>query len=314
MKKTIGYFVVGALYTSLVFTIIIFLTVVLPRMTITSKPSEGLTVRSALQEIGRNVYKSEGCFYCHSQFVRLQDREMGELSEAGDYIYDKGNLLGTARTGPDLSNIGGQFPDGWHKAHHSDPRAMDPGSIMPSFEYLNRQKVPYTAEDGKEKEATRMEALIAYLQSLGRHKKYERYILPPYEFRFGNPDFESDNPVGGNAGSINTGRGIFQQNCAVCHSIDGDGDGPASLTMTKKPANFSRAFYKLYRDDMWFYRISEGVPGTRMPRWGLKLNKEQRWYLVNYLKTLPRTEQVQSKPETLQELKAKETLKTYEER
>jgi hypothetical protein len=57
--------------------------------------------------------------------------------------------------------------------------------------------------------------------------------------------------------------------------------------MNKKPANFSRSFYKAYSDKTWYYKVAEGVPGTRMPRWKLKLKPEQMWYLVAYLKTLP---------------------------
>ena len=58
--------------------------------------------------------------------------------------------------------------------------------------------------------------------------------------------------------------------------------------MLKKPANFTRPFYQQYTDDFWFYRVAEGVPGTRMPKWESTLNEEQIWYVVNYLKTLPK--------------------------
>jgi hypothetical protein len=63
--------------------------------------------------------------------------------------------------------------------------------------------------------------------------------------------------------------------------------------LEKKPANFTRAFFKQYPDAFWFYRVREGVAGTRMPHFGETLSEEQMWYLVAYLKTLPKeTEEV----------------------
>ena len=79
------------------------------------------------------------------------------------------------------------------------------------------------------------------------------------------------------------------QNCAVCHGVTGAGNGPISKSMAKKPANFTRPFYGAYGDAMWFYRVSEGVAGTRMPRWNKTLSEQDIMYLVAFLKTLPRS-------------------------
>src|SRR5271170_5129019 len=86
---------------------------------------------------GRQIYVREGCFYCHTQFTRLQDRGYGPLVKAGDYVFEAPHQLGTARTGPDLTNEGGRFPSEWQKAHLINPRAVKPGSIMPSFSFLS---------------------------------------------------------------------------------------------------------------------------------------------------------------------------------
>lgn len=58
---------------------------------------------------------------------------------------------------------------------------------------------------------------------------------------------------------------------------------------------------------MWFYRISEGVVGTRMPRWNLTLSEEERWYLVAYLKTLQKD--VEETVDDLSQLNKPEKLK-----
>jgi mono/diheme cytochrome c family protein len=89
----------------------------------------------------------------------------------------------------------------------------------------------------------------------------------------------------------NVGHGIYVQDCATCHGISGMGNGPASISMESKPSNFTRPFFKQYNDLFWYYRISEGVPGTRMPRWRETLSEAQRWYLVAYLKRLPGQEE-----------------------
>ena len=51
------------------------------------------------------------------------------------------HLLGSERTGPDLSQEGGEHPDDWHVAHYTNPRYVRPESIMPAFEYLGKEKI-----------------------------------------------------------------------------------------------------------------------------------------------------------------------------
>ncbi|HIL68403.1 MAG TPA: c-type cytochrome [Verrucomicrobia bacterium] len=139
---------------------------------------------------GMSVYRSNGCIYCHSQQVRPRgfgadiERGWGSRRSVGrDYIYDNPVLLGTMRTGPDLTNIGQRQPsEDWHFSHLYDPQITSPGSNMPPYRFLfetrpirngvvseNALKLPANCapEDGFEivpkKEA---KALVAYLLSL----------------------------------------------------------------------------------------------------------------------------------------------------
>jgi len=96
---------------------------------------------------GRHAYVSLGCLYCHSQQVRPpgygsdQARGWGRASFPEDYVYDRPHQLGTMRTGPDLMNIGVRQPSrDWQLAHLFQPRAVRPGSLMPSFPFLFRAK------------------------------------------------------------------------------------------------------------------------------------------------------------------------------
>lgn len=94
-------------------------------------------------EAGREVYRAEGCIYCHSQQVRPEgfgsDLERGwgmRRSVPRDYIFQQPTLMGTMRTGPDLANIGFRQPsDEWHHTHLFDPQITSPGSIMPPYRF-----------------------------------------------------------------------------------------------------------------------------------------------------------------------------------
>ncbi|MDD9821833.1 MAG: cbb3-type cytochrome c oxidase subunit II, partial [Gammaproteobacteria bacterium] len=101
--------------------------------------------------------------------------------------YERPFLWGSKRTGPDLHRVGGRFSDAWHRAHLLDPRRVVPGSVMPAYPWLATRQVdtaalqsrmralrvlghPYTDADltaAANIAATEMDALIAYLQSLG---------------------------------------------------------------------------------------------------------------------------------------------------
>jgi cytochrome c oxidase cbb3-type subunit II len=138
---------------------------------------------------GMEIYKANGCIYCHTQQVRPEGfgadiaRNWGQRrTVARDYIFDKPVMLGTMRTGPDLANIGArQASDSWHLLHLYNPQTTSKGSIMPPFRFLfekrkigerpaaNALKLPleFAIEPGYEivpkREAT---ALVQYLLSL----------------------------------------------------------------------------------------------------------------------------------------------------
>jgi cytochrome c oxidase cbb3-type subunit I/II len=92
-----------------------------------------------LQQLGRQVYLREGCWYCHSQYVRPvtgETRRWGPVSEAGEYAYDVPHLFGTRRIGPDLTRVGLKFSDEWHLAHFWNPRTLSVDSIMAPYREL----------------------------------------------------------------------------------------------------------------------------------------------------------------------------------
>jgi cytochrome c oxidase cbb3-type subunit 2 len=158
----------------------------------TTEPVSGLKPYTALQLAGRDIYIREGCNNCHSQMIRpfrAETERYGHYSVAGEFVYEHPFLWGSKRTGPDLARVGQRYSDEWHRLHLNNPRDVVPESNMPAYPQLASTSlknadvpasmramrtlgVPYTDEDiagsaQAVKGKTELEALVAYLQSLG---------------------------------------------------------------------------------------------------------------------------------------------------
>ena len=189
---------------------------------------------SSIEEHGRELFYSNGCNYCHTQYVRQEDNAMGDVSVAGNYVFDEPLILGSERTGPDLSYIGRKRSEQWEIEHLKDPRQFSPMSIMASYEFLSDDE---------------LEAIAAYLFSMGDRVALERMIEPPAPYRhLENPakyalvseDTLSD-PAGWqtwNASGLQTGKEIYVTHCVTCHGDSGNGLGTYAGTKIVTPASF----------------------------------------------------------------------------
>ncbi|MFY9183295.1 MAG: cytochrome-c oxidase, cbb3-type subunit II [Limnohabitans sp.] len=162
----------------------------------TTEPVPGLKPYTALQVAGRDVYVREGCYNCHSQMIRpfrAETLRYGSYSLAGEFVYDRPFQWGSKRTGPDLARVGGRYSDEWHRIHLTNPRDLVPESNMPAYPWLEKTAAnasaiqahmsglrtlgaPYTDEEiakapEEVKGKTELDAVIAYLQVLGTHRK-----------------------------------------------------------------------------------------------------------------------------------------------
>ena len=160
----------------------------------TIKPLPGVKPYGPLQLAGRDIYIREGCYNCHSQMVRtlrFETERYGHYSLAGESVYDRPFQWGSKRTGPDLARIGGRYSDDWHRVHLNNPRDVVPESNMPTYPWLEETPVdagtvianmralkrlgdPYSDEDIEGASAavegkTELDAVVAYLQGLGKH-------------------------------------------------------------------------------------------------------------------------------------------------
>ncbi len=199
---------------------------------------------------GLHIYVRENCMACHTQQVRniSMDKVWGDRpSMPSDYFYSKqrlsvwqqsASLLGSERTGPDLTNIGQRQPGrDWHLLHFYNPRIVVAESVMPGYPWMFEEKdasavkstdvvVPVPAKffgkkDKKIVAKDELLDLIAYVQTL------KQTPLPGSE---GIPFIESkreaqgdDAPAGSAAAGLADGKKLYMQNCAACHQANGEG-------------------------------------------------------------------------------------------
>src|SRR5262245_41807145 len=95
------------------------------------------------------------------------------------------------------------------------------------------------------------------------------------------------------AATIAKGKEAYETNCVQCHGAEGKGDGYGAPFLVPPPRDFTAGAYKfrttasgqLPTDDDLFRTISRGADGTGMPPWQYLLCDEDRWALVDYVKT-----------------------------
>lgn len=195
--------------------------------------------------LGKKSFIANGCVACHTQQVRNVDMDKLWGNRPGipadyagiertDFWRNTATLMGTERTGPDLTNIGSRQPSlAWNLLHLYQPRAVVEKSIMPAYPWLFEVKneldendVEVVVPDAYRKGVTGKivatpEALhlVAYLQSL------KQTPLPdgkaPMEFLYKKDEpktAKNDNPV-----SLPDGELLYSKNCASCHQANGEG-------------------------------------------------------------------------------------------
>jgi cytochrome c oxidase cbb3-type subunit 2 len=231
-----------------VFLVLSFFVSILPASEMTYvQPLPTAEALSEKEREGLHVYVSENCMACHTQQVRNieMDNMWGDRpSIPSDYYYDKQRLsfwqqspsvLGSERTGPDLTNIGQRQPsESWHLLHLYNPRSVVGESIMPSYPWMFEAKdtTAITEEDvvvpvpeeffnqpGK-KIVAKPEALqlVAYLKSL---KQAPMPSGATVEFI---PELEKDSQKGENGGTESSlGKKLYMNTCASCHQQNGQG-------------------------------------------------------------------------------------------
>ncbi len=217
------------------------------------QPLPDQPVPTEMELEGLKHFIAEGCVACHTQQVRsiAMDEVWGSRpSMPSDYYYSKQrmdvwrqspSLLGSERTGPDLTNIGLRQPGAaWHLLHLYNPRIVVSESIMPSYPWLFIEKdadkvtdedvvVPvskefFNKENKKIVASQEMLELVAYLQSL------KQAPLPGNAPKF-IPAKAKKSTVSSSSGAGNEvaessgldGEKLYMSTCAACHQANGKG-------------------------------------------------------------------------------------------
>lgn len=283
--------IIGSL---LVFWASMFIMVILPATTMKIEPSEIWRPWTPEEQAGHKLYVANGCSYCHSQYIRILDWDRGaeRISQAGDYVGQEPAILGTERTGPDLSQEGGERPDDWHIAHFINPRNTSPISLMPSWEFLGRDNIRFLtaymqAQGGKNADVRMVRqkywkkaAIEAYESGPDKNIQWLHNNVPPVWRSMPNPypAIEAD---------LLRGKKMYQEFCIGCHGPVGDGQTPATKYIYPPPLNFTTLRRNLvdgkYIGGILYYQIMNGITGTAMPYFKRDLESDKIWAISNYI-------------------------------
>lgn len=318
----------------LAFFTVVAAVVVLPTTTYSPPPSHNWLPLSNVALRGRAHFLSNGCVYCHSGFTRPQDVFEGlyylypRVAEPGDYYGrdQSPNLLGSERTGPDLSQEGGNHPDEWHLAHYDNPRNTTPISIMPRFSFWTRAEVAEViafnqASGGKEatlryaaefvgNQLMRINmgmldpasAFPELVTSLAASGSYRPHGAPTDTSPEGLPwkavwmvnSFErgywlTPDPLPLTQVNLVRGKAVYLERCSGCHGMTGDGKGPAAEWFAIKPFDFtdtSTVNGPFGSEGQMYHRILTAGKGTAMENFGTRLSVEDTWRVVLFLRTV----------------------------
>ncbi len=92
------------------------------------------------------------------------------------------------------------------------------------------------------------------------------------------------NPYKGNAAETAKGKTLYMQMCSVCHGKTGKGDGVAGVNLKPRPADHTSAAVQSQTDGAIYWKLTNGNPP--MASYKTILTDEQRWDLVNFIRTL----------------------------
>ena len=236
------YITAGALFAFLTYIVVI-----MPAFSnqYNNLPLPGAVALSGDAKAGKLIYIAEGCVGCHSQQVRNVDMDKMFGSRPGmpsDYAnigrtsiwQNTATLMGTERTGPDLTDVGNrQASRDWNLMHLYQPRSVVPQSIMPSYKWLFEIKANPSKTDvvvsvppeflngaiGKVVATKEALQLVAYIQSL------KQTPLPvgtqPLQFLYKKIPAKTDATA--NSGSSVDGKALYAANCMSCHQENGEG-------------------------------------------------------------------------------------------
>lgn len=196
---------------------------------------------------GKKSFISNGCVACHTQQVRNVDMDKiwgDRPGIAADYASigrtdlwrNTATLMGTERTGPDLTNVGQrQGSLTWNLVHLYQPRALVKTSIMPAYPWLFEVKKELDKDDvevnvpnefkanADDKIVASQEALnlVAYLQSMKQVQLPSGINKTDFLYKKVNKNDVTKSES--NEKKLPDGKLLYANNCMTCHQANGEG-------------------------------------------------------------------------------------------
>jgi mono/diheme cytochrome c family protein len=91
------------------------------------------------------------------------------------------------------------------------------------------------------------------------------------------------NPVAATSEAIETGKRLYSIHCSVCHGSGGKGDGTVAPVF-QTPPDISTGRYLDVTDGYLYWVIRDGI--GIMPAYYEHLRSEERWLIVNHIRSL----------------------------
>lgn len=106
---------------------------------------------------------------------------------------------------------------------------------------------------------------------------------------------KTKNPTTATPESIAKGKELYSErmkgNCVFCHGETGSGNEANLARLRRKPADISnKERMTAMTDGEVFWKVSKGITGI-MPAGERRMTEEERWHVVNYVRTLAKDKQ-----------------------
>jgi mono/diheme cytochrome c family protein len=160
--------------------------------------------------------------------------------------------------------------------------------LVASFLLMNSLDVAATSQNANSSTTT----------NKNQNQNDSRSITPPAA----QPDFSKNtwelpedadktkNPVTASAESVEKGKALYfdpnKGNCIFCHGETGTGNEANMPRLRRKPADLTnKERMSAQTDGELYWKITKGITGI-MPGREKKMTDEERWHVVNYVRTL----------------------------
>ncbi len=108
---------------------------------------------------------------------------------------------------------------------------------------------------------------------------------PPTDVQASGSAGAAPSQVASTQASLARGEAIYRDECQICHGSRGRGDGPLAASLNPRPADFRVHMAAGHTDSDLFAWVSDGVLGTSMPPFKASLSVEDRWHVINFIRT-----------------------------